>query len=309
MKKTVLVVTILVLVLSLSFAMFACEKEAPPIMEDETIDMEFDEEIKVQDAKMTKGTDVRIMSYNVEVNAWGGKDREKPKERARRFEQTLCYYAPDVVALQEVCESWHNNITKTTKKYYTIMFNDPFDYTTMAYNKSKVELIEKGKIKYSKHHEKVIQMMRVIAYGVFKDKATGKTFIVTSTHLDFHPHEETMNIQIDELAKFVKEKSAEFDNCPIFAAGDYNVQEQVTKDPANCNDIYLTIAPKTGLIDANYIEGIEKVDGEKAKWNDAKWDHIFVSDASMIKKYGIASAEYYTKISDHYPIYVDATLK
>lgn len=269
-----------------------------------------EEFLKRDNNEMEDGANVRIMSYNVLVDLWGGKERPcitdaKPVAvRCEQLKNILDYYSPDVVALQEFCEAWHLNADRYIEKDYTVIFDNPLEYTSMAYNHNKVNLIKSEKILYSQGNSKT---MRYIAWALFEKKDTKEQFIVSNTHLDFGSNKAMQDIQVVELMDKLKELKAEY-KVPIFSLGDYNAVEKPIPDEAFLGiDIYEQFAKESTLIDAKYIEGINHHD-ELQEWSFPTWDHIFVTDDVEVKSYDVLSNNYYKSISDHFPIFVDAAI-
>ncbi len=86
--------------------------------------------------------------------------------------------------------------------------------------------------------------------GGFEDRATGKRFAVTNTHLDLlrdGQEEELANVmrsQRDELLNCIDEITESFD-CPVFAVGDYNTAEDTySTREVDIPEIYNSLAKK-----------------------------------------------------------------
>lgn len=273
-------------------------------------DFVHEEFLKRDNNEISQGADVRIMSYNVLVDLWGGKERPTVTDakpiavRCEQLKNILDYYSPDVVALQEFCEAWHLNADRYISDNYTVIFDSPLEYTSMAYNHNKVKLIKSEKLLYSQGNSKT---MRYIAWALFEKKDTKEQFIVSNTHLDFGDNKAMQDIQVVELMNKLKSLREQY-KVPIFSLGDYNAVEKPIPDESYLGiDIYEKFADESTLIDAKYIEGIEHHD-ELQEWSVPTWDHIFVTDDVSVKSYDVLSNNYFKSISDHFPIFVDAAL-
>ena len=269
-----------------------------------------EEFLKRDNNEMADGANVRIMSYNVLVDLWGGKnlpgvtDAKPVAVRCEQLKNILDYYSPDVVALQEFCEAWHLNADRFIEDNYKVIFDNPLEYTSMAYNHKKVDLIKSEKILYSQGNSKT---MRYIAWALFEKKDTKEQFIVTSTHLDFGDNKAMQDIQVDELINKVKELREEY-KVPVFALGDYNAYEKEVPEERFCGaDIYEQFAKESTLKDSKFIDGVKHID-EVQEWTVPTWDHIFVSDDVKVLTYNTLSSKYFNSVSDHYPIFVDAAI-
>lgn len=96
--------------------------------------------------------DARIMSTNLLVRyaSWGGLPA---KPRARQYIELLKAYSPDVVGIQEMCDSWYCLLKNNLPDNYKMLF--PFSdgvfvrMTSMIYNSDTLTLIDSGNFKYS----------------------------------------------------------------------------------------------------------------------------------------------------------------
>ena len=187
-------------------------------------------------AKRAEGTDVRIMTANVLSEEWGG---TAPEPRADSFYENLKYYKPDVVGIQEVSLKWSNALKKLFENSDYKLIHDKFpgtktNYSAMIYNSATTELIDSG----------VRQMSignpiggRNMTWGVFKDKATQKTYLVINTHLDWintaSPDGNGYNThysrekETNELIALYKELTAKYKNLDVFLTADWNTEKDV----------------------------------------------------------------------------------
>ena len=99
--------------------------------------------------KLTKGADIRVMSYNILHPEWcSGMSYVSIVGRDTNLKNLINYYKPDVVGLQEACHPWHYAVDKYLVKDGDYAFacastsTKPYNMTTMIYNKKTVKLIE-----------------------------------------------------------------------------------------------------------------------------------------------------------------------
>lgn len=129
--------------------------------------------------------------------------------------------------------------------------------------------------------------VRICTWGHFRHKASGKEFLMFNLHMD---HVGT-TARI-ESAKLIKKKILELGSeLPAFLTGDFNVDQN--------SDSYRTVL-ECGLLDSHDIAGlVYETNGtfngyHTDGFSDQRIDHIFVSPAVKVIKYGILTDTYRT---------------
>ncbi len=256
--------------------------------------------------------DVRIMSSNLLVHykSWGGLPA---KPRAKQYIEILNSYKPDVVGIQELCDSWYccikKNLPDGYKMLYPVSTGTFIRMTAMIYNADTLELTESGNFAYKQNDN---PRLRRVVWAVFKVKETGKQFAVTNTHFDLlrEGREEeltaVMKSQAEELLNCIDEISKKY-NCPVFSVGDFNSTEDTpfTK-PIDIPEIYNTLSAK--LTDTKF-NCDNQICGTKQEWDYPSYDHIFLTGNARAQVFCLMSYEYLSDMSDHYPIFSDIKLK
>ncbi|MCM1114881.1 MAG: hypothetical protein NC397_05235 [Clostridium sp.] len=278
-------------------------------MDDVTLPQNFQEETEMD--AFANSADVRIMSSNLLVHyeSWGG---TPAKPRAKKYAEILQAYKPDVVGIQELCDSWYCLVNRNMPDGYKMLFplsTGAFvNMTAMIYNSNTLDLIDSGKFAYAQGDN--IRLRRVV-WAVFEVKETGAKFAVTNTHFDLlrEGQEEelsaVMHSQADELIHFVNELAEDY-GCPVFSVGDYNsMEDRPYTKPINIPEIYNTLADE--FEDARY-NSKKTVDGTEQDWDSISFDHIFYKGEAEIDTFAVLSYEYLTDMSDHYPIFADIKL-
>lgn len=140
-------------------------------------------------------------------------------------------------------------------------------------------------------------IVRICTWGIFKDNANGKEFIIMNTHFD-HIGKEARK----ESAKLMMSKAKELaTDLPLIITGDFNVDEN--------DEAYFTLA-NSGFVKDSY-ELAELKFAPNSTFNNwgnkilpsGRIDHIFVSNPFKVRKYGILTDTYMGKFpSDHFPI-------
>lgn len=268
-------------------------------------------EEKLNENAFDNSADVRIMSSNLLVHyeSWGGLPA---KPRAKMYAEMLEVYKPDVIGVQELCDSWfccvNNNLPKGYKMLYPLSTGAFVRMTAMIYNSDTLDLIDSGNFKYEQGDN---PRLRRVVWAVFEVKDTGKRFAVTNTHFDLlrdgqeKEFAQIMKSQTAELIDCVDNISEKFD-CPVFSVGDFNTMEDTADTkPIDIPEIYNSLADKlddTKFISKNQICGTEQT------WLYPSYDHIFMKGDAEIDSFCLMSYDYLSDMSDHYPIFADVTL-
>ncbi|MBQ4332436.1 MAG: carbohydrate binding domain-containing protein, partial [Clostridia bacterium] len=216
-----------------------------------------------------EGADIRVMSYNVLMDnaEYGGINWGQPMDKPFSGTGTrdgnaaimIGHYAPDVIGFQEFSYNWYQGIRTALPQYEFVNDVDPesgnedFMCTALAYNTETVELVESRLFKNTKTRWGVLRF-RYVNAGIFRLKATGQMFIVTSLHPDagevngdglHRPH------QLKEDAEFIKALEEEF-RVPVISTGDYN--------SGSSADEFQTFMEITGMRDSNTKNGGSVID-------------------------------------------------
>ena len=255
-------------------------------------------------AKRPDDADVRIMTANVLSEEWGGTD---PVPRADTFYENLMYYRPDVVGVQELSLKWSNALKKIFENSDYELIHDKFpgtktNYSAIIYNTATTELIDSG----------VRQMSignpiggRNMAWGLFKDKATEKMYIVFNTHPDWintsAPDTTGVNShysrekEINEIIAYYKEITTKYKDLDVFLTADWNTEKE--EHPFNI-----------------LLEGIPVAFSQdltsQSSWSAKEIDYILATkDTKVLTSYVYYLNSQAVGISDHPFGYVDAKLK
>ena len=173
------------------------------------------------DFPMTAGSDLRIVTYNVLTEKWGGTETSA---RAEIFGAFLDVYKPDVVGVQEVCEQWRKYLPEYIGEYKligTVRDDKGFSYSAIVYNAAKYDVLAQGCVTYSYHASAECRNM---SWAIFQDRTTGLKFAFISTHWDFGDEDNKQamrKVQAEEMTKKIQSLKAEY-NCPVIITGDFN---------------------------------------------------------------------------------------
>lgn len=298
-----------------------------------------------------KQGDIRVMFYNVlfghKANSWDGSRqfRVPPADRNALQAEMIKQYLPDVLGCQEFNNTKRGGVSGAPygdlvallgKIGYKescprdVKVHPYFNNTPLFYNTKTTKLIKSEYYWYKVHideqnYNNCSPMdcgSKALTWGVFEDKATGKRYIVASTHMATRSNT-VRGVQAIEAVE-VLSKLAQTYNCPIFFGGDYNgnlqsanyiyFKEQGFEDLAlnGSAKVYTsTTATHHNYPDYNAELGFMlPIEGDNTKESTNCIDHIMMPDCSGVEVgvYGVVVDECSMSGSDHYPIFADVTL-
>lgn len=254
--------------------------------------------------------DVRIMEYNVlvEFAGWGsgGKIPADVNLRKGIIASLINGYSPDVLCLCEFFDTWSRELPPlldSKYKFVSLMRPDGLsNRTSLVYNSETLTLIEGGYEDISIHpttdapwNDDVNR--RVIMWGVFEVKATGKRFMTLGTHytstagatseLTAQEHLEAQKVMQAEMTLKRLDTLKKTYDVPAMILGDLNT--------AKGSDCYATIKRWTGYGDV-----------ADSFPNDYLADHIFYDPKGFSLKNAILEkGKKADTASDHWPMIAD----
>ena len=256
-------------------------------------------------AALYKGTDLRIMSWNMLTELWN--DKIPVDVRDEQAAAAILYYCPDVIGMQEITPAWYDTLENLLGDTYAFVSrknqSGSISYNGIFYNKNKVKLIESGVKNYSVG----AATMRLYTWALFERISDGERFIVSSTHWDTGSYPERIKVQASEMATIVKQLQEKY-QVPIFNTGDYNTKED--------SSLFISFLSQAGFVDSR---GVAKHIGDEggtyhapplgeAPGSGGAIDHITVPKDFEITYYTRLTDELILDASDHCPIYVDVKL-
>ena len=183
---------------------------------DGTISGDFEPQLKAD------GTDVRIISFNILTEKWGGTDTSP---RCELLGILLDSYKPDALGVQETCAIWKRMIPYYCGSYKLICTTCPNgteNYSCIMYDSDRYDVEDSGVIPYSMTAN---VWCRNMGWALLKNKTTGLRFVLISTHWDFDNSENNRaqyrKVQAEEMSAAVANFAKKYD-CPVFTTGDYN---------------------------------------------------------------------------------------
>ena len=278
-------------------------------------------------APQAEKSEVRVMTANILADrfqrSWHG---YLPFiERAEIFAAILATYRPDLIGAQEADSKWklafpyYIDILKKNygldygwiaKSWYVEKFGDKDIgcMTNILYRADKWELLEEGKESFGYSNERDIgfEGCRMLSYGVFKKRDTGKHVAVFNAHwvgTIGQPIDNTLHLdyEIPAAVNLATRLSETFENLHIFHTGDFNSWITHSEEPmmriGNFWDSK-TEARAKGVV-KNDISGVR---------NDYCIDHIYMSKNANVLYHEVIITNKAQWLSDHLPQIADFCL-
>lgn len=168
------------------------EPSLPPAEEGDSGSEEYDQILKELQADQS-GTKVKILSQNLRYDATDDQGTDNDvRIRRWRFKKLVEKMDPDIMGLQEVCETWIPFLQEDYPEYELIYHwrwpGQSHETTPVMYKKSKYTEIRRGYFWLSETPNKpsssyvANSLARICMWVTLKDKETGVQFNIYSTH-------------------------------------------------------------------------------------------------------------------------------
>lgn len=256
---------------------------------------------------------MNIMSFNIRynnkndgINAW--------PNRIEMVNSLLKFHEPDIFGLQEALHEQIMDIENGLLGYewFGVGRDDGItrgEFSPIFFNKAKFILIESGHFWLSENCEKPglgwdAACNRIVTWGKFQSKVTGKQFLVFNTHFDHRGDEARKN-----SAFLIRDKIKEISKSqglPVVLTGDFNLLPE--SEPINLI--------KGFMQDSREVTETEPY-GPVGTFNSFDWnapmegriDYIFVQGPVKVLKYAVLTdAKEQRFPSDHLPVFVKVQL-
>lgn len=297
-----------------------------------------------KDSLLTDEGELRIIFHNVLAYAHPDREGDYMGPTLRWHIQAGLYadYLPDLLCLQEFNELPRDR-TKNLKNRLTAMgyaevpyqeINAEHGDTPIFYNPEKVELLKFGTLAYTtpnNDNERYGGIAKMTTWGIFKDKTTGKCFVLFSAHLDHQDAadaNERRALEAIEILELIDTKICvgEYAGLPVIIGGDINTSynREINKygntgalhnfEAAGFRDAQKTLdfADKINSYGGypSYDENKGYMDPGTSTSGDsnASIDHCLYRGNVTFHTFDILDHEYARKASDHLPLVVDITL-
>jgi exonuclease III len=277
-----------------------------------------------------KGAEIRIMSNNVwdcdnNAPAWSAIGEDcSAKVRSVGLAAVYMAYLPDVICFQEMSIAMIARIRDEISKYgysYSLLSftaGSDADNTCILYRTDTVELKDKGRHEYTYGNN---GGSKSYTWGYFVLKSTGEDFIALSTHLWYKSESEQAGSnkwREDQAGEIVARTTSLISkyNCPVFAMGDFNTTTASEAFKVFINGGFSDTYDLASVFADNHCgrhscspEGFSRETSAGTYAGNAI-DHILLRNAGETKilVFNHVRPYFYIKLSDHYPVYVDALL-
>jgi endonuclease/exonuclease/phosphatase family metal-dependent hydrolase len=257
---------------------------------------------------------MNIITFNIRyntpsdgINAW--------TNRIEMVSGLLKFHEADIFGLQEALIGQIEDIQNNLPDYewFGVGRDDgkkEGEFAPLFFNKTKFILIENGTFWLSETPEKPSKgwdaaLNRIVTWGKFKSKVTGKHFLVFNTHFDHKGIEARKNSAI-LIRKKIEEMTSD-KNLPVILTGDFNLtpdQEPISLIKKYLSDSReITEQPPYGPVGTfNSFD-----------WNspiETRIDYIFVQGGVKVLKYAVLTDSKEKRWpSDHLPVFAKVQLK
>ena len=259
---------------------------------------------------LAEGSDIRVMTSNILAERWvDGRPYPTTSQRAEIYAALLAVYQPNLVGAQETDMPWvevlpyYLDVLKNVHGIDYTWIENRYEHlanlTSLLYRAEQFELLESGMQEYS-YVNHTNYKIRVLAWGVFRDKSTGRQFALINTHCDGKT--EYSPIEVAEEKALIDRLDGKYQNLTFFCTGDYN---------NHVNNGIENFKTATGFIDSKEAAD---ANGVLANHNtgiplDFYIDHVYTNlNPDAVKHWETIESNLTSSMSDHLPQYGDYSL-
>lgn len=262
---------------------------------------------------------IRVMSFNIRLDTPSDGDNAWP-HRKEMVARVMRFHKADFVGIQEGLPHQLEDLDKLLPYFDRIGVGrntpeDPGEYSAIYYKKERFELLENDTFWLSESPGEVASvgwdaaLPRIVTWGHFKDRKTGRMFYVFNTHFD-HRGEQARVESASLILKKIREIAGEG---PVVLTGDFNVTEEdqpygiLTSSTGDSTDAELTDA---------FYHAEHGHHGPATTWNgfeeivpNRRIDFIFTNPGFDVIQHAILAGRQDGHFpSDHLPVVADIQL-
>lgn len=258
---------------------------------------------------------MNIISFNIRyntpndgINAW--------PNRIEMATGLLRFHEADIFGLQEALHGQIMDVQKELPEYawFGVGREDGEkggEFSPIFYKKSEFILLKNGTFWLSETPEKPSKgwdaaLNRIVTWGQFQSKVTGKQFLVFNTHFD-HIGKEARKNSADLIGKKIKEMTSN-KNLPVIVTGDFNL----TPDTEPIQRLKRFVKDSREVTEEPPYGPVGTYNGFKLETDLStnRIDYIFVYGAIDVLKYAaLAEIKDQRFPSDHLPVFAKVQLK
>lgn len=256
---------------------------------------------------------LNVVSYNIRLNTASDGINAWPN-RSKMVSALLMFHDADIFGLQEVLYEQMTDLEKdmSNYKWFGVGRDDGIkkgEFCPIFYNPSKFILLENGNFWLSETPEKPglgwdAACNRLVTWGRFQSKVTGKQFLFLNTHFDHRGMEARKNSAV--LIRNRIEEMTYNKNLPVILTGDFNLtpdQEPISLIRKTLTDSR-DIAKEPPYGPVGTYNGF-KIDAEL----DRRIDYIFVhGNIKVLKHATLTDMKEQRFPSDHLPVFAKIQL-
>ena len=181
---------------------------------------------------LTHAETLRVMTFNVRYPAAGdGPDRWEL--RRDLMVSTIREQAPDVLGTQELFHEQGQYLVEKMPEYawfgVSRRGNTTDEHMGVFYRKAALNVIESGNFWLSETPETAgsmswnVTLPRMVTWGLFEVKASGRRFLLYNTHLPHRREDEAARVQCTRLIR--ERLSSQAKSLPFVLIGDFNAPQ------------------------------------------------------------------------------------
>ncbi|MFD2603597.1 endonuclease/exonuclease/phosphatase family protein [Flavobacterium suzhouense] len=256
--------------------------------------------------------DITVMSYNIRLDVASDVENRWDNRKEMLASQVL-QKNPDFMGVQEALPQQMDYLNENLKNYkYIGVGRDDGkregEFSAIFYNTSKYKVIEQSTFWLSSTPDKVSMgwdaaCKRVCTYGLFENLKTKQKIWVFNTHFDHIGNTARQNSARLILDKI---KAVNTNNFPFALTGDFNLEpdsEPIKLITTQLNDCRIVAEETSGSVAT--FNGFNMKEKPKVRI-----DYVFVPKTITVNKYEtLVDVKYNRYPSDHFPVYVELTVK
>lgn len=258
---------------------------------------------------------MNIVSYNIRLNTASDGENAWPN-RIEMVTGLLQFHEAEIFGLQEALYDQIQDIEKGLPDYewFGVGRDDgekAGEFSPIFYNKSKFILYDHGTFWLSETPDVPSKgwdaaLNRIVTWGRFQSKVTGKQFLVFNTHFDHRGTEARKNSAL-LIEKKIREMTRN-KNLPVILTGDFNLTpdtEPIVLLKKYMKDSFeITEAPPYGPVGTFNGFNID------ADLSSNRIDYVFVHGGVDVLKYAaLTDFKDHRFPSDHLPVFAKVQLK
>jgi endonuclease/exonuclease/phosphatase family metal-dependent hydrolase len=265
----------------------------------------------------TSSQSVTVMTYNIR-NANPGHNLKYWNQRKKRLANEVVFYDPDFMGIQEGLYTQVQYLSShlTGRKYIGVGRKDgkrKGEFEAIYYNTNRFSLVDGtdstmwlSATPNTPSKGWGAPLPRVITWGKFRSKVTGKELYVFNTHFAL-----TKKARVNSAKLILKTVKKIAGDTPVVLTGDFNVTEQqkaykILKDSFLRDARHISKLKPIGP-EFSYAGGFKVCDSSAHR---ALLDHIFVNKYLNVSKIAVISNFRNSRfLSDHLPVYSELLFK